>query len=220
MNFNMKIFSTNNQFNAPVFIWEQDPSHGENARQLLEEIKSLSDKDFSIVVFEISDWNAQLSPWKAPALFGKQDFAGMGIETLKTMENDFIPKIKETFPESNIYLAGYSLAGLFSLWALYESDKFDGAVCCSSSLWFENWNEYAASHKIKISANIYMSLGKREEKSKNQIMSKVGDRTRMQIDFLKIDPNVQTLNFEWNEGGHFDEPLKRLAKGIVYILEN
>ena len=35
---------------------------------------------------------------------------------------------------------------------------------------------------------------------------------------LMNDPNVEKLFFEWNEGGHFDEPLKRVAKGIAGII--
>ena len=63
-----------------------------------------------------------------------------------------------------------------------------------------------------------MSLGDREEKTKNKVMAKVGNRTRRQTEILKDDPNVEKLIFEWNEGGHFDEPLKRGAKGIAKIL--
>ena len=65
-----------------------------------------------------------------------------------------------------------------------------------------------------------MSLGDREEKTKNKIMAKVGDRTRRQAELLKDDPNVEKLYFEWNEGGHFDNPLKRVAKGISWIIAN
>ena len=50
-------------------------------------------------------------------------------------------------------------------------------------------------------------------------MAKVGDRTRSQAEILKDDPYVEKLFFEWNEGGHFDEPLKRVAKGIARILD-
>ena len=52
------------------------------------------------------------------------------------------------------------------------------------------------------------------------IMAKVGDRTRRQAELLKDDPNVEKLYFEWNEGGHFDNPLKRIAKGISWIIAN
>lgn len=214
----MNVFSTQNPVNAPVFIWGLDMSHGETAESLFEEVKALTNNDFSLAVFDVTDWNAQFSPWTAPPVFGKDAFSGKGNDTLRFLEDEFLPEIKSKFPESEVFLTGYSLAGLFSLWALYETDKFNGAVCCSSSLWFDKWDEYASLHRIKSPSTIYMSLGDREEKTKNKVMSKVGDRTRRQAEILKEDPNVEKLYFEWNEGGHFDEPLKRVAKGIARIL--
>lgn len=214
----MNVFSTQNPVNAPVFIWGLDMSHGETAESLFDEVKALTNNDFSLAVFDVTDWNAQFSPWTAPAVFGNDSFSGKGNDTLRFLEDDFLPEIKSKFPESEVFLTGYSLAGLFSLWALYETDKFNGAVCCSSSLWFDKWDEYASLHRIKSPSTIYMSLGDREEKTKNKVMSKVGDRTRRQAEILKDDPNVEKLYFEWNEGGHFDEPLKRVAKGIARIL--
>lgn len=212
------MISTQKPAKAPVFIWGLDMSHGETAESLFEEVKTLTDKDFSLAVFDVTDWNAQFSPWTAPAVFGKDSFSGKGNDTLRFLEDDFLPEVKSKFPESEVFLTGYSLAGLFSLWALYESEKFNGAVCCSSSLWFDKWDEYASLHRIKSPSTIYMSLGDREEKTKNKVMAKVGDRTRIQTEILKEDPNVEKLYFEWNEGGHFVEPLKRVAKGIARIL--
>lgn len=214
----MNVFSTQNPVNAPVFIWGLDMSHGETAESLFDEVKALTNNDFSLAVFDVTDWNAQFSPWTAPPVFGKDAFSGKGNDTLRFLENGFLPEIKSKFPESEVFLTGYSLAGLFSLWALYETDKFNGAVCCSSSLLFDKWDEYASLHRIKSPSTIYMSLGDREEKTKNKVMSIVGDRTRRQAEILKEDPNVEKLYFEWNEGGHFVEPLKRVAKGITRIL--
>ena len=214
----MNVFSTQNPVNAPVFIWGLDMSHGETAESLFDEVKALTNNDFSLAVFDVTDWNAQFSPWTAPPVFGKDALSGKGNDTLRFLEDEFLPEIKSKFPKSEVFLTGYSLAGLFSLWALYETDKFNGAVCCSSSLWFDKWDEYASLHRIKSPSTIYMSLGDREEKTKNKVMSKVGDRTRRQAEILKEDPNVEKLYFEWNEGGHFVEPLKRVAKGITRIL--
>ena len=214
----MNVFSTQNPVNAPVFIWGLDMSHGETAESLFDEVKALTNNDFSLAVFDVTDWNAQFSPWTAPPVFGKDAFSGKGNDTLRFLEDEFLPEIKSKFPKSEVFLTGYSLAGLFSLWALYETDKFNGAVCCSSSLWFDKWDEYASLHRIKSPSTIYMSLGDREEKTKNKVMSIVGDRTRRQAEILKEDPNVEKLYFEWNEGGHFVEPLKRVAKGLTRIL--
>lgn len=37
-------------------------------------LSSHSSVTFTLVAFSINDWNAELSPWKAPAVFGREDF--------------------------------------------------------------------------------------------------------------------------------------------------
>lgn len=214
----MQIISCESLKNPPVFIWGEDPTHGETTQQLFEKVKTLTAKPFAIVSFDITDWNGQFSPWEAPAVFGNNKFSGKGKSTLQYLEEEIVPKVRESFTESKIYLAGYSLAGLFSLWGLYQSVLFDGAVCCSSSLWFENWDTFALSHDIKKSVDIYMSLGKQESNTRNIIMAKVGERTNQQKYLLEKNPLIKNIIFEWNEGGHFSNPLLRTAKGIAAIL--
>lgn len=72
------------------------------------------------------------------------------------------------------------------------------------------------SHTPKAGA-IYLSLGKKEEKVRNQIMKQVGDVVRMQHEQLKKAGIATAL--EWNEGNHFQDSEKRLAKGIAWILK-
>lgn len=216
----IKIFSTTDEKNIPSIIWGEDISHGENSELLFEEIKKITTKDFAIAVFAVNKWNDDFSPWYGNAVFGKDDFGGNGDKTLNYIKQEIIPSVNKRFPSGKKILAGYSLAGLFSLWSLYEDESFDGAVCCSSSLWFDSWKEYSLSHKIKKSAAIYLSLGNLESKTKNTKMVKVEECTQKQIALLSKDINVKKLKFEINEGGHFTEPLKRLAKGIAWIIEN
>ena len=64
---------------------------------------------------------------------------------------------------------------------------------------------------------IYLSLGDREEKAKNQIMKQVGDAIRTQAEILKEQNIMSTL--EWNAGGHFQDSGKRTAKGFLWCIE-
>lgn len=204
-----------------IILWGECEEIPTKAEDLSSKIKSLNNSlDFVLVPFQIKNWNDEFSPWKAKAVFGKNDFGGEGKKTLLSLENFVKDKIKHQYSESKIFIAGYSLAGLFSLWSLYESDIFDGAVCCSSSLWFENWLKYAENHNIRKKSSIYMSLGKQEEKTKNPIMSKVGENTKRQYELLQKDLNVSKSILEWNEGNHFTDSIGRLAKGICWILED
>ena len=45
------------------------------------EIKRLTDKPFVMAAFLIEDWNRELSPWEAPAVFGKENFGSGATET-------------------------------------------------------------------------------------------------------------------------------------------
>ncbi|MFR9100684.1 MAG: alpha/beta hydrolase-fold protein, partial [Anaerostipes hadrus] len=121
--------------------------------------------------------------------------------------------------DREIYLIGYSLAGLFALWTAYETDIFSAIASCSGSLWFEQWDEYVLHHQIKHESNIYLSLGGKEEKTKNPVMARVGDRTRTQEQILRNDPKVKHTTLEFNSGGHFADAQKRLAKAVKWLLE-
>ncbi len=107
------------------------------------EIQRLSGKDFRLLAVKVESWNHDLSPWPAPAVFGKDDF-GDGAEELLT------EILKLCQDESKIYyLGGYSLAALFSIWAAYQTDKFAGIAAASPSIWFPGFVDYMKSHTIQ-----------------------------------------------------------------------
>ena len=65
--------------------------------------------------------------------------------------------------------------------------------------------------------NVYLSLGDKESKTRNQYMSKVADRIEEAYELLK-SRQVNTI-FEWNKGNHFAEPDMRMAKGFAWVLK-
>ena len=64
---------------------------------------------------------------------------------------------------------------------------------------------------------VYLSLGKKEEKTKNKVMAAVGDCIRSQHDILDGQGIPNTL--EWNEGNHFVHPEERTAKGFAWCMQ-
>ena len=40
--------------------------------------------DFRLLAVKVKNWNLDLSPWNAPAVFGKEGFGGGAAETLAT----------------------------------------------------------------------------------------------------------------------------------------
>lgn len=74
----------------------------------------------SLVCIGVDLWEENFSPWCAPRVFAKGPNFGDGAQkTLDTLINQVIPWAESELTESPAYkvLVGYSLAGLFSLWA-------------------------------------------------------------------------------------------------------
>ena len=184
------------------------------------EIQKNTDKQFSLIAFKIEDWNNELSPWEAPPAFGKKSFGSGAKDTLEFIESILIPTIKEKYnldDDIKLILGGYSLAGLFSLLSAYKSNTLSGIAAASPSVWFSGWEEFMINN-TPLSSTIYLSLGDTEEKTKNKVMSAVGDNIRKQEELLKND-NINTI-LEWNKGGHFSDSDLRVAKAFTWCIEN
>ena len=186
----------------------------------VKHIEENADRNFSLVAFKIEDWNSELTPWEMPLLRGKGNFGDGATGTLEFIKNDLIPALSEYINAENkeikYILGGYSLAGLFSLWSVYQTDIFEGIAAVSPSVWYKGWIEYVEAEK-PLSEKIYLSLGGTEEKTKHQILSKIGDNIRKQHEILEKSENVKTV-LEWNEGNHFQNPDIRTAKGFLWVM--
>ena len=184
------------------------------------EIQKNTEKPFSLIAFKIEDWNNELSPWKAPPAFGNKTFGSGAKDTLEFIESRLIPTVKEKYnlgDEIIFILGGYSLAGLFSLWSAYKSKTFSGIAAASPSVWFNGWEEFMNNNTL-LSNTIYLSLGDTEEKTKNKVMSAVGENIKKQEELLKNN-NINTI-LEWNKGGHFSDSDIRVAKAFTWCIEN
>mgnify|MGYP000978465328 CR=1 FL=1 len=199
------------------------PVDGHDIEVLDNEVAKIQDnidKQFSLIAFKIEDWNSELSPWEAPPAFGNKSFGSGAKDTLEFIESRFIPTVKEKYNLDNdikLILGGYSLAGLFSLWSAYKSNTFSGIAAASPSVWFNGWEEFM-NNNTPLSNTIYLSLGDTEEKTKNKVMSAVGDNIRKQEELLKND-KIKTI-LEWNKGGHFSNSDIRVAKAFIWCIEN
>ena len=180
---------------------------------------SLAGAGFSLAVVEELDWNRDLSPWPAPALRrGDEAFSGGADAFLEILAGKALPAVREALgaAPAGAYLAGYSLAGLFALYALYRTDAFDGAVSASGSLWYPGFSEFAVRHAfVKKPRRVYLSLGDREKRSAHPLLRRVEDETR-RFEQLLREHGVETV-LEMNAGGHFQDAGARLARGIRWI---
>lgn len=172
-------------------------------------IRELSGNDFHLIAVKVDDWNHDLSPWKAPAVFGNESF-GDGAESTLSEVLKLLSDMSKTY-----YIGGYSLAGLFALWAVHQTDLFAGAAAASPSIWFPGFLDYMKEHEIK-TRSIYLSLGDREEKTRNPVMAQVGSCIRSAHTLLEERGLRCTL--EWNKGNHFKDPDLRTAKAFAWVM--
>ncbi len=174
-------------------------------------IRQLAGQDFHLTAVRVRDWNRDLTPWEAPPVFGKEGFGNGAGETLQ--------EILELAggEKKKIILGGYSLAGLFALWAGYRTDRFAGIAAASPSVWFPGFSDYMRENTMK-AGWVYLSLGDREEKTRNQVMAKAGDCIREARELLDQQGICCTL--EWNEGNHFRDPDLRTARAFAWVMNH
>ena len=72
----------------------------------VEEIRKRTSTDFRLIAAKVDDWNYELSPWKAPAVFGNEDFGDGAVRTLEQILTLCTDKSR------TYYIGGYSLAVL------------------------------------------------------------------------------------------------------------
>ena len=183
-----------------------------------EAIRRQTAQPFLLAAVQVEHWNDDLSPWPAPPVWGKQGFGGRAGETLAWLQQA-VPVIRQQFAmqeDCKIILGGYSLAGLFALWAATQTNTLYGVAAASPSVWFPGWPEYEAVHPVQ-TQRVYLSLGDREEHTKNQTMVAVGNNIRTLHTSLARRGADCTL--EWNAGGHFKDADLRTAKAFAWVME-
>ena len=202
---------------SPLIILNNYVGDGSSVMEAAEE---LGGKDFSLLCVGNLDWDHDMTPWDCPPTSPKDTpYTGGADEYLKLLLDDIIPECLKRVDgtPSHISIAGYSLAGLFAIYALYRTDAFERAASMSGSLWFPGFKEYVLSHEMKRKPEkLYLSLGDKEAKTRNQYMKVVQENTEGIADHLR-EAGID-VTFEMNPGNHFRDAALRSAKGILAIL--
>lgn len=214
-----------NKYSYTTFSRISDPDrarvvyiHGghENREEIFAEIRG---ENFALVFVEGLNWNDDTTPWPAKGVFGGGDFGGRAKDYLNILEGKIIPEAEKQLglidPARTI--AGYSLGGLLSIYALFGTELFTAAASVSGSLWYDGFVDFTKENSAKVKVDrVYFSLGDKERRTKNPRMAAVQQATEeIHSLFKEICPNTI---FELNPGNHFVEAEKRLAAGVNYIL--
>ncbi len=208
------VFKADNPCSPAVYLNSYDDEEGEKVQH---ELKN-SSVDVNLIVISSLDWNSDMSPYSAPSVFRHApDFSGGAAKYLGLLTENIIPAAEEiTGPVKWRGIAGYSLAGLFALYSLFMTDAFSRCASVSGSLWYPGFSSFAAQHEMMVRPQcIYFSLGDRECRTRNPVLSTVQGETENIVSLIqgKGIPAV----FRLNEGGHHDNPSLRTAEGIRWI---
>lgn len=133
----------------------------------------------NVVKVPVRAWGENLTPWPAPGLHqGDPDFGGGAPGTLRELVETTAPALESRFglAPARRAVCGYSLGGLFVLYAFTRLPYFSSCACLSGSLWYEGWLDYFRSLAFDGSGRYaFFSIGKRECKAGPRIMRSVQD---------------------------------------------
>ena len=200
-------------------------------------IAQASPTGFAMVFFDCVEWARALMPWADDAVSRDAEVGRHAPDTLRFIEHTLLPWLRERFGALPCIIGGYSLGGLFALWAARNTDAFTAVAAASPSLWINGWGEYAAAHPIlppkattqhstlniphseSRSSAIHLSLGDREEHCRNQRMKRIGDCVRAEHTLLcqQLSPTAVTLR--WHRGGHFGAEAERTAEAFAWCIK-
>ena len=199
-----------------VFLVQPSARH-ENASLESEvtQLAALIDRPFLLVTIELEDWTLDLMPWWDGNISRDPEAGKHGQETLDFILQGLLSELERRYGPRPVVLGGYSLAGLFALWASCQTDRFQAIAAASPSVWIHDWIPFAKKN-MPMAQAVYLSLGDREEHVKNQAIARVGDTLRAYYELLRnqLDPEHCTL--VWEEGGHFNDNAGRLARAFAY----
>ena len=201
----------------------------------------------SLVNIGVDLWEENFSPWYAPRVFAKGPNFGDGAQkTLDTLINQVVPWAESDLTEPPAYrvLVGYSLAGLFSLWAGVSQQvargrqpddapsqpgaphvdtpvaTFQRIGAVSGSFWFPGLLDYVDQQLNGGAVGLthaYLSLGDREARTPNPQIMHV--RENAELLASRLESAGITSMFELNRGNHFQNVEGRMQKALDWLVK-
>lgn len=168
------------------------------------------------------DWNRDLTPWPAQGVHRNGgEFLGQGDAFLARLTGSLLPAAEAALAQlgleaDRLGIAGYSLGGMFALYALTKCSCFSFCASASGSAWFDGFAAYMERTPVLRPAACALSLGRGETHARNRRMKSVA------ADTLAVAADLERqgcpVRFTWNEGGHFAEPMGRLSRLVQSLL--
>ena len=203
--------------NAPVIYLNTFSDEGQN---VYEAARAAGCPPFTLVAIRDLDWNHDMVPWDSPPAFKHAEpCTGGADDYLHLLTEEIIPMAEKEAAGVPCWrgIAGYSLAGLFALYAVYQTDRFSRMGSISGSLWFPGMKEYIFSHEPKRWPDyMYFSLGDKESKTRNPVLRSVRQSTEEIYAFYQRK-GIDTV-FQLNPGNHYNHAVERTVAGLSWLL--
>ena len=194
-------------------------TYNDDGGEVYDELQKQGCPDFTLVTISGLNWEAELSPWAAGGLFKYSEmFTGGADAYLQFLTQQVLPHA-EAGLNGILWrgLAGYSLAGLFTVYALYKTELFSRAASMSGSLWYPGFKDFALQNTLcKTPQHLYFSLGDKEARARNQYLKTVQQCTKELAAYYR-SLGINTC-YELNPGGHYRDITSRSAAGIKWLL--
>ena len=192
----------------------------DEGQEVYEAAQAVGCPPFTLVAISDLDWNHDMVPWDSlPAFKNADPCTGGADDYLRILTEEIIPTAEKKIAGIPCWrgIAGYSLAGLFALYSIYQTDVFSRVGSMSGSLWFPGMKEYIFSHEPKRRPDhMYFSLGDKESKTRNPVLQSVRQNTE-EIHAFYQSKGIDTV-FQMNPGNHYNHAAERTAAGIVWML--
>lgn len=194
-------------------------TYNDDGGEVYAEVQKGGCPNFTLITVSGLNWEAELSPWAAGNLFKYSEmFTGGADAYLQFLTQQVLPQAEAGL--NRILwrgLAGYSLAGLFPVYALYKTDLFSRAASMSGSLWYPGFKDFAMQNTLcKTPQHLYFSLGDKEARARNQYLKTVQQCTEeLAAHYRSLGINTC---YELNPGGHYRNIISRSAAGIKWLL--
>lgn len=202
---------------TPIIYLNTFSSEGQ---EVFEAVQATGCPSFTLVTIGDLDWNHDMVPWDSPPAFkNAEPCTGGADDYLRLLAEEIIPTAEKEIAGVPCWrgIAGYSLAGLFALYAIYQTDLFSRVGSMSGSLWFPGMKEYIFSHETKCRPDcMYFSLGDKESKTRNPVLRNVRQNTE-EIHAFYRGKGIDTA-FQLNPGNHYNQAVERTAAGLCWLL--
>lgn len=166
------------------------------------------------------------TPWPLSASEAMpKDFGGKAAEHLAFITTKVIPFCESEYGFSSSAkkraIGGYSLGGLFSLYAAVNTDLFGTILSCSSSLWYPDFLAYLKEHPFKAAhPKLYMSVGDQEGTTATNLTADQTLNTIALKDFYEPKFQPGDFKFTLEVGNHGNNISGRAWRAIEWVEEN